>query len=39
MKFVRIICLLVVSLLALSPLGAVLAQEDPEPVLISEKWS
>ena len=35
MKIVRIICLLVVSLLALSPLGAVLAQEDPEPVLIS----
>jgi len=35
MKVVRIICLLVVGLLAISPLGSVLAQEEPEPVLIS----
>lgn len=35
MKIVRIICLLVISLLALAPVGAVMAQEDPEPVLIS----
>jgi len=32
MKIVRIICLLVVSLLALCPLGAVLAQEEEEEV-------
>ncbi len=40
MKIVRIICLLLVSLMAISPLGAVLAQEEeepPEPVLISEE--
>ena len=40
MKIVRILCLLLVSLMALSPLGTVLAQEDegpPTPVLISEE--
>ncbi len=31
MKIVRIICLLVVGLLAISPLGIVLAQEEEEP--------
>ncbi len=39
MKVARIICLLVVGLLAVSPLGGVLAQEEEEepiPVLISE---
>ncbi|MEE8420681.1 MAG: NEW3 domain-containing protein, partial [Dehalococcoidales bacterium] len=35
MKIVRIICLLVISLLALAPVGAVMAQEDPEPEQIS----
>lgn len=39
MKIVRIICLLLMGLLALSPLGNVLAQDEeepPTPVLISE---
>ncbi len=40
MKIVRIICLLLVSLMAIYPLGAVLAQEEeepPVPALISEE--
>jgi len=40
MKIVRIICLLLMGLLALSPLGNVLAQDEeepPTPVLISEE--
>ena len=39
MRILRIICLLLVSLLAISPVGTVLAQEEeePVPVLISEE--
>ena len=40
MKLARIICLLVISVLAVCPLGSVWAQEEePEPVLISAETS
>jgi len=39
MRILRVICLLLVSLLAISPIGNVFAQEEepPAPVLISEE--